>query len=289
MTGNMDKNGKGRNEDWILLEKHPEHPHVGILTLNRVDGGNAFNTPMLDLLSDRLDRIEEDTSIRALVMRSNGPNASFGADLNELVVKTEKGYGPIDRKTAYKHVLDGRLVAIKIFRLRIPVIGLVHGFTLGGGAEFYTLCDVLYGASGGRKEGGLMYGFPEVTLGCMAGWMGPENLMRIIGAGAARDVLFTGRLISGDEALARGIVRKLLPKERLFEEGVAWAASVAANAPLAIESTRRTVNRVLAPDFEEHAFATIEETTNNLLTRDFVAGASKILEKRKDPVPFERK
>ena len=277
-----------RNEDWILLEKHPDHPHVGVLTLNRVDGGNAFNTPMLDILSDRLDQIEEDTSIRSLVIHSNGPNASFGADLNELVQEEADGYGPIDYKTSYKHVLDGRLVALKLFRLRIPTIGVLHGFTLGGGAEFYTLCDVIYGAAGSRKEGGLLYGFPEVTLGCMAGWMGPENLIRIIGSEAAKDLLYTGRMISADEALAFGIVHKLLPPEQVFDEAVKWAASVAANAPFAIESTRRTLNRVLAADFEENAFATISETTQNILTRDFVSGASRILEKRKEPVAFRR-
>ncbi len=278
-----------RNEDWILLDKHPEHPHVGILTLNRVDGGNAFNTPMLEILSDRLDQIEEDVSIRALVIHSNGPHASFGADLNELVVETDGGYGPIDYKTSYKHVLDGRLVAIKLYRLRIPTIGLLHGFTLGGGAEFYTLSDVLFAASGDKKEGGLMYGFPEVTLGCMAGWMGPENLVRSIGPAAAKDLLYTGRLITADEALAFGVVHKLMPKDELLDAGVKWAASVARNAPFAIESTRRTVNRVMAADFEENAFATLHETTNNLLTEDFVAGASKILEKRKEPVEFNRK
>ncbi len=277
-----------RNEDWITLEKHPEHPHLGILTLNRVDGGNAFNTPMLEILSDRLDAVEADTSIRVLIMRSNGPHATFGADLNELVVKTGDGYEPIDHKTSYKHVLDGRLVAAKLFQLRVPTIGLIHGFTLGGGAEFYTLCDILYGAAGGKKEGGLVYGFPEVTLGCMAGWMGPENLIRLIGPAAAKDILYTGRLITADEALASGIVQKLLPKEELFDEGVEWAKSVAANGPFAIESTRRTLNQVLAADFEENAFSTINETTDNLLTRDFVRGAAKILDKKKEPVEFLR-
>jgi enoyl-CoA hydratase/carnithine racemase len=122
----------------------------------------------------------------------------------------------------------------------------------------------------------------------MAGWMGPENLIRVIGPEAAKDLLYTGRLIPADEALAFGVVHKLLPKDQLFEEGVTWAASVAANAPFAIESTRRTLNRVLAADFEENAFATISETTENLLTQDFVKGASRILKKQKEPAEFTR-
>ena len=100
-----------------------------------------------------------------------------------------------------------------MFHLRVPIIGIAHGFCLGGGAEFYTLCDVLYGASGGKEEGGLMYGFPEPTIGVMAGWMGPELLTKRIGAGNARDLLFSGRTINGDEALRMGVVQALYPKD----------------------------------------------------------------------------
>jgi len=89
--------------------------------------------------------------------------------LSELVIEVNGDYSNIPKLDAEQHVGDGRLVANRLFHLRVPTIGIVHGFCLGGGAEFYTLCDVLYGASGSKEEGGLIYGFPEPTIGVMAG------------------------------------------------------------------------------------------------------------------------
>jgi enoyl-CoA hydratase len=276
-------------EDVVLLERHEENEHIAILTLNRPDAGNAVNTPTLESMAVSLDEVEADTSIRVLIMRSNGKHASFGADLNELVVKTESGYGPMAKHDAEKHVRDGRVVARKLFGLRVPTIGIAHGYCLGGGAEFYTLCDVLYGASGGKEEGGLVYGFPEPTIGVMAGWMGPELLIRRVGAGHAMDILCSGRLIDAEEALAMGVVQALYPKDELLARAMTWASKVAANAPYGVESTRRTLVRVLFPEFNHICETTGSETVDNLLTEDFVKGATKILTRSKEQPSYRRK
>jgi enoyl-CoA hydratase/carnithine racemase len=272
----------------ILLEKSPENSHIAILTLNRTDAGNALNTPMLEEMSARLDEVESDTAIRVMVMRSAGKHASFGADLTELVIRKDGEYANMARPDAEKHIADGRAVAEKLFRLRVPTIGIIHGFCLGGGAELYTLCDVLYGASGGKEEGGLMYGFPEPTIGVMAGWMGPEMLTKRIGVGFTRDLLLTGRMVGGDEALSMGIVLALHPAGELFAEAMRWAVKVATNAPFAVESTRRTINRVLFPHFGEVLGSTGSETVENLMTADFVKGAKKILTKSKEQPEYNR-
>ena len=243
---------------------------------------------MLLALAEKFDEIERDKSIRVVIMHSTGKNASFGADLNELVVESDGDYTNMSREDAVKHINDGRKVAEKMYKLRIPVIGLIHGFCLGGGAELYTNCDVLYAASGGKDESGLMYGFPEPTIGVMAGWMGPEMLIRRIGAGNAKDVLLSGRMVSADQALAMGIVQGIFPKDDLMSRAMKWAGKVAANAPYAVESTRRTLNSVLFPVFKEVLDATGSETVNNLMTADFVKGAKKILTKSKDRPDYER-
>jgi enoyl-CoA hydratase len=276
-------------EELVLLERAEENKHVAILTLNRPDAGNALNTPMLEAMAERLDQVNVDTAIRVLIMRSRGKHASFGADVNELVVKTDGGYGTMPKAEAKKHVEDGRVVARKMFGLRVPTIGIAQGFCLGGGAEFFTLCDVLYGAAGGKEEGGLVYGFPEPTIGVMAGWMGPETLIRRIGAGHAMDILCSGRLISADEALSMGVVQALYPKDDLFPQAVKWASSVAANAPYGVESTRRTLMSVLFPEFHHIAQTTGSETVDNLMTNDFVKGATKILTRSKEQPDYDRK
>ena len=161
-------------DDLVLLERMDENSHVAVLKWNRPDANNAINTWMLKELLAKLNEIEKDISIRVVIMCSEGRHSSFGADLSELIIVTDGGYVNIPKLNAKQHIDDGRLVANKLFHLRVPIIGIIHGFCLGGGAEFYTLCDVLYGASGGKEEGGLMYGFPETTIGVMAGWMGPR-------------------------------------------------------------------------------------------------------------------
>ncbi len=275
-------------EDVILLERAEENKHIAILTLNKPEAGNALDTPMLQAMSGKLAEIEADTSIRVMILRSTGKHASFGADLNELVVKTEGGYTQMSRVDAEKHIADGRKVAAQLFQLRVPTIGIVHGFCLGGGAEFYTLCDVLYGASGGKEEGGLVYGFPEPTIGVMAGWMGPETLVKLIDPGHARDLLYSGRMVAAEEALAMGIIQALYPKEDLLPRAMKWAKKVAANAPYAVESNRRTLNRVLFPEFTEVLESTGSETADNLLTADFVKGATKILTRSKEQPEYKR-
>ena len=277
------------SDNFVLLTKSEENPHIAILTLNRPDAGNALNTPFLEALSEKIDEVENDTSIRVLIIHSNGKHASFGADLNELVVEKDGAYSNMSKSDAKKHIDDGRIVIGKLFNLRVPTIGLIHGFCLGGGAEVYTACDVLYGASGGKDEGGLMYGFPEPSIGVMAGWMGPELLVKRIGAGFAKDILFSGRFVGPDEAMSMGIVQGIFPKDELMPRAMKWASSVAANAPYAVESTRRTLNHVLFPHFKDVLESTGSETIDNLMTEDFVKGAKKILSKSKEQPKYERK
>lgn len=277
------------SDELVLLEKSEKNENIAILTWNREDAGNALNTPMLEALSETFDKIDNDTSIRVVIMHSAGKHASFGADLNELVVEKNGEYTNMSRLNATKHIDDGRIVAGKIFNLRVPIIGLIHGFCLGGGAELYTACDILYAASGSKEEGGLKYGFPEPTIGAMAGWMGPESLIKRVDAGYARDLLFSGRMINADEAFIMGIVQGVYPKDELMMHAMQWAELVAANAPLAVESTRRTLNRVLFPEFDEICESTGSETVDNLMTSDFVKGAKKILTKDKIHPDYERK
>ncbi len=276
-------------EDVILLDRAGDNNHIAILTLNRPDAGNALNTPMLEMMSDKLDEIEADTSLRVMIMNSTGKHASFGADLNELVVKSGDGYTNMSKADAKKHIDDGRIVAEKLYNLRVPTIGVMQGFCLGGGAELYTACDVLYGAAGEKDEGGLMYGFPEPTLGVMAGWMGPELLINRIGTGFAKCLLLTGRMINGAEALLMGIVQALYPRDELLARAMQWADMVAANAPFAVESTKRTLNRVSYPGFKDIVGSTGKETMDNLMTADFVKGATKILTRSKEKPEYERR
>jgi enoyl-CoA hydratase/carnithine racemase len=114
-------------------------------------------------------------------------------------------------------------------------------------------------------------------------------LIKKIGAGLARDLLLTGRMIGGDEALVMGVVQGLFPMEELLMRARHWASLVANNAPFATESTRRTLNRVQFPDFKPVLDSTGDETVDNLMTADFVKGATKILTRAKEKPDYERR
>ncbi len=276
-----------KTKELVLLKKSESNPHIAIVTLNRADAGNALSTEMLKRIAEVLDQIQEDLSIRAVILRSAGKHSGFGADLNGMVIENDGVFTNQTREVIEQHISDGRDVAEKIFNLRVPIIGIIHGYCLGGTAEFFTLCDRLYGAEGEGKLG-TMYGFPEITIGCMPGWMGPETLINLIDVQDARDLLYTGKTINAEEAWNIGIVQELHPKDDLLGKAMEWAGQVAANAPFAAESTRRTINNVLHVSFEEFLETTGEETVDNMLTADFVLGAEKIIKKRKNPLEFSR-
>jgi enoyl-CoA hydratase len=102
------------------------------------------------------------------------------------------------------------------------------------------------------------------------------------------DLLYTGRMVKADEALSMGVVQALYPRDELMPRALKWAGMVAANAPLAVESYRRTLRRVLFADFSDVLDTTGSETVDNLLTDDFVRGATKILTKSKDQPEYKR-
>jgi enoyl-CoA hydratase len=276
--------------NYIQLERDSGNNSVAIVRFNREDKGNSFTQEMLEQFLDVLTEIEDNLSFRVAVLTSTGLHGGYGADLQELVIKDADGnYRNIDYASAFQFVMTGRKAAIQILKLRVPVIGLVKGYTLGGCAGFYCMCNVLYGTPGPVESGGMRFGFPDTTIGVMGGWMAPEILLRKVGVGCGSDLLLTGRLIEAEEAFQIGLIQKIVPLTELEVEGLKWARSVAENAPLAVESTRRTIWRVSFTGFEELALNTVHETTGNLLTQDFVKGVQKVLEKQKTLPIYQRK
>ena len=276
-------------EDIVLLEKTKENEHIAILTLNRSDKSNALNSAMLHTIAEKLSAVDDDKTIWILIIRSAGKHSSYGGDLYDCVSRNDNGdFVKLREDEAKRHITEGREVAKKLFYLRVPIIGLIHGFCLGGGAELFSFCDILYGASGRLEEGGLMFGFPEVKIGCMPGWLGPELIMQRINPGKAKEILFTGRTIDCNEALSIGIVQALYPKDELLTNAIKLANEIIENAPLAVESTRRSINQAMFPHFDKMLESTGIETTKNLLSSDFLMGATKILKKQKEKPKFKR-
>lgn len=138
-----------------------------------------------------------------------------------------------DERAAHTAAIEAAAEALAT--LPMPTIAAVRGFALAGGAELAIACDLRVAAEDAT------FGFPEVRIGIFPGAGGALRLPRLVGGGAAHDLLFTGRNVAAEEAFRLGLVDRLVPADSVLETATALAASIAANAPLAVRAVKRAV------------------------------------------------
>lgn len=206
-----------------------EH-HVALLTLNRAKVLNAINTQVFDDLESAVKTLSGDPSVRVILITGAGEKAfAAGADINEL--------SATDAVSGEAKSLRGQAVFRLIERCGKPVIALINGFALGGGCELALACTLRLASDTARL------GQPEVKLGLIPGYGGSQRLPRLIGAAAALKLLLTGEMVAALEALRLGLVDEVHPPDRLLPRGRELAASIAAQAPLAITACLEAVQR----------------------------------------------
>ena len=241
---------------------------VGIITINRPEALNALNSAVLDELNGCLDGIDTNV-VRAIVLTGAG-NKSFvaGADIGEM-----SKLSPAEGEAFGK---KGNDVFRKIETFPIPVIAAVNGFALGGGCEIAMSCDIRICSDNA------MFGQPEVGLGITPGFGGTQRLARLIGAGMAKQLIYTARNIKADEALRIGLVNAVYPQEELLGVAKKMAVNIAQNAPIAVRACKKAINDGL--DVKMDDAIVIEEKLfgSCFATHDQVEGMSAFLEKRKE-------
>ena len=174
----------------ILLEKKG---YIAVATINRPKALNALNSEVLSDLDELVATVKADDEIRALVITGSGEKAFVaGADIGEMSTLTKEG------GTAFgKH---GNDVFRAIETLPIPTIAAVNGFALGGGCELALSCDIRVATKRSK------FGQPEVNLSLIPGAGGTQRLPRLVGPGIAKEMIFTGKIISAEEAKEIGLV-----------------------------------------------------------------------------------
>ncbi|MGI0083009.1 MAG: enoyl-CoA hydratase/isomerase family protein [Nitrosopumilaceae archaeon] len=211
---------------YLQMEKDEE---TALITINRPEKLNAMNLEVMDEFVSVLDDVEKDSS-KAIIITGAGQKAfSAGADIEYM-----SKIGPSE---AEKYALRGHEVLNKIERLEKPVIAAINGYALGGGCELALACDIRFASPNAQL------GQPEVTIGICPGWGGTQRLLRIIGPARAKDLIFTGRKIGADEALAMGLVNKIIPTENLLIESKAYAKNIAKNSSFAIGISKMLLNK----------------------------------------------
>jgi len=241
---------------------------VALVTLNRQQVLNALNAKLLGELERAVALAREDASVKAVLLTGAGEKAfAAGADINELAA-----LGPAEA-TAFAE--RGQRLFASIEHLGKPVVAAINGFALGGGCELAMACTLRVAA------GTAQMGQPEVNLGVIPGYGGTQRLTRLVGKGRALDLVLTGRIVKADEALAMGLVNRVVPREELLDAARQLAGILVSKAPLALRYAMEAVHRGLEMGLED-AFAWEAHLFGLCAaTRDMKEGTAAFLEKRK--------
>jgi len=199
------------------------------ITLNRPHRLNALNEILMEELNEALDTVENDPSVRCVIITGEGDRAfSAGADITGFPRATPVSAAEFSRK--------GQMVFSKIEEMSKPVIAAINGYALGGGLELALACDFRIASEHAE------FGSPEINLGIIPGWGGTQRLVRTVGLANAKKIVMLGDRIKADEALKMGLVDKVVPFEKLREEAKALAQRLCEGPPIALKYAKHAVN-----------------------------------------------
>lgn len=260
--------------DYILYEQKGQ---TGIITINREKALNALNSQVLDELNTTLDAVNLD-EVRCLILTGAGTKSFVaGADIGEMSTLTKAEGEAFGKK--------GNDVFRKIETFPIPVIAAVNGFALGGGCEISMSCDIRICSDNA------VFGQPEAGLGITPGFGGTQRLARLVGAGMAKQMIYTARNIKADEAYRIGLVNAVYTQEELLPAAEKMAAGIAKNAPIAVRNCKKAINEGLDLDMDT-AVALEEKLFGDCFeSEDQKYGMAFFLDKNKEKVkePFKNR
>lgn len=226
--------------EYVTIKK--EGP-VAVMSLNRPEALNALNRKVVDEIDETLDMLAEDEELRVLVIYSER-NFAAGADIKEMV--------DMDSREAADFAFSKTFNKIDDFPL--PVIALIEGNALGGGLELALACDMRIASANAKL------GFPEINLGIMPGAGGTVRAPRLIGEALAKELIFTGRMITAEEAAQMGLVNSVTEEGALYDAGIELAGKIARKAPVALRTAKKTIDAGLV---EADKFKAISEEGRN--------------------------
>jgi len=241
---------------------------VATVTVNRPAVLNALNAATIDELRRAMLELRHDNTVRAVILTGAGEKSFVaGADISELSRE-----GPLsgrDMAMRGQHVFD------LVEHLGKPVIAAINGFALGGGCELAMACTFRIAADTARL------GQPEINLGIIPGYAGTQRLVRLVGRDRAMDLVLTGRQVSAADALAMGLLTRVVPAASLMQEATTLANSLAAKAPVAVRLAMEAITRGAEMPFADACV--LEATLFGLAaaTEDMREGTRAFLEKRK--------
>ena len=253
------------SEETLRIERDEA---IATITFNRPAVLNALDLATLAELGRVFTALEADPAVRVILVTGAGEKAFVaGADINELARQTPVG----GRELA----LRGQALFTRIEQSRKPVIAVINGFCLGGGCELALACTFRVAADTAQ------IGQPEINLGIIPGYGGSQRLPRLVGRDRAMDLILTGRRIGAADALAMGLVTRVVPAASLMEEARTFARELASKAPVAVQYAMQAIRHGLESPLDQGL--ELEATLFGLVaaTEDMKEGTRAFLEKRK--------
>lgn len=249
----------------IILETKDS---IAMIYFNRPKALNALNNALFDELDTALDQIESSSDIRVLILTGTGEKAFVaGADIVELSKMTPLQGKYFSRK--------GQKVFSKLEALPIPTIAAVNGFALGGGLEAAMGCDFIYASERA------VFGLPEINLGLIPGFGGTQRLARRIGINRAKELVFTGKNISAQQAFDFGVANKICEPEKLMDDVLKTAELIASKGKIALRSAKEVIQNGLNVDQETGCRIENDVFGLTMACDDAKEGTCAFLEKRK--------
>jgi 3-hydroxypropionyl-coenzyme A dehydratase len=239
---------------------------VAIIKINRPEALNSLNLEVIAELSRTIDIVGADDDIKVVIITGAGERSfCAGADIAYMV--------NIDPMKAEKYASSAQGVLNKIEKLEKPVIAAVNGFALGGGCELALVCDIRVASSNAKL------GQPEVTIGIPPGWGGTQRLTRIVGPAKAKELIFTGKMVTAEEAAHIGLVNKFISlsaesqlqsktsgeesskgkdkeneakllNKKLMDESILLAKEITKNSFTAVKISKMLINKAMDADIE---------------------------------------
>ena len=240
---------------------------IHLITVNRPKVLNALNLQTVKEIEAAVQAVDASAEARVLLISGAGDRAFVaGADIREL-----SSAGALEAK-------DWSAVAHRAFRalekLRTPTIAVVHGFCLGAGCELALSCDWVLASDKA------VFGLPEVNLGVMPGAGGTQRLTRLVGRAKALELITTGRNVKAEEALSMGLANHVYPVEKLMEEALAMARSIASKGPVAVRLAKEAIQRGQDLDLDNACVLENDIFAVLFATADQKEGMAAFVEKR---------
>jgi enoyl-CoA hydratase len=237
---------------------------VAIIELNRPKELNALNRQLMLEVRDALHDLDEDDNVRVVILTGGEKVFAAGADIKQMANVTAIDMVNMDQFSTWD----------QIKKTKKPIIAAVSGFALGGGCELAMTCDMIVASETAR------FGQPEIKIGTMPGAGGTQRLTRTIGKVNAMELVLTGKFISAEEALSKGLINKIVPTELLLVETLKLAREIAKQSPIAVKLAKEAVIKAFNSTLDE---GLVLERKNFYLTfasEDQKEGMAAFIEKR---------